>query len=381
VKLATLETPCLLLDPEVMRRNIARLSVRLRNARVPLRPHVKTTKCVEIARLMTSGQPGGIAVSTLLEAERFAAAGFSDILYAVAISPNKIERALAVARSGVRLTLILDNVVTARNVCAVASRHNMTCPILMELDIDGHRSGIPADLSEVIPLASELHTLPGIALRGILTHAGSAYDSAGIDTIAAVAERERACMLNIAGSLRDRGLPCDMVSVGSTPTALFAPSYEGMTEIRAGVFAFNDLMQEQLGVCGLRDIAVTVLCTVIGHHEKAGRLIVDAGWTALSHETLVQEGSLVGLVSTVDAVPIQDLALTGVNQEHGIVTRPSGRRIDFAEFPVGRMLRVFPVHACATAAAHDRYHVIGTNGEVVDIWERFGGWRPSTPLT
>jgi D-serine deaminase-like pyridoxal phosphate-dependent protein len=224
-------------------------------------------------------------------------------------------------------------------------------------------------------MARAVHDTPGLLLRGLLTHGGSAYDCDGPKCIARVAERERTVMVEAAQTLRAAGLTCTQVSVGSTPAALTATSYTGVTEVRAGVFACNDLMQARLGVCTLDDIAVSVLCTVIGHHLPQRRLIVDAGWTAVSHEFQITDGvRIYGRLCDVRGRLIPDLALTMLNQEHGIVTRLSGCPIEIAEFPVGTNLRILPVHACATAAAHARYHVLTPGVDAVEVWPRFRGW-------
>jgi len=376
--LAALETPCLLLDREILERNIGRMHARLRLAGVPLRPHLKTTKCVEIARRMIRGQPGGVTVSTLAEAERFAAVGFRDVLYAVAMAPNKLEHAANLRSAGTALTLLIDNVEMARLAGAVATRRQIGFSVLIEIDVDGHRSGVLPAADILVPIAQAIHSLPGLELLGIVTHAGSAYDCDSLEGIAEVAERERATMVEAARTLRAAGLPCAEVSVGSTPTALTAHSYAGVTEVRAGVFPFNDLMQARLGVCTLDDIAISVLCTVIGHHAPQRRLIVDAGWTALAQDSQQHQGKRIyGRICDLRGRLIEDLALTMLNQEHGIVTRVSGHPIESAEFPVGTSLRILPVHACATASAHDRYNVLGAGANEMETWRRFGGWIAS----
>jgi D-serine deaminase-like pyridoxal phosphate-dependent protein len=376
---AQLETPCLLLEPKILERNIERMHERLRSGGVPLRPHVKTTKCIEIARRMIRSQPGGITVSTLKEAECFAAAGFRDIVYAVAIAPNKLEHAAALRNSGVALTLLLDNAEAAHLGAAVATRRGTRFPVLIEIDVDGHRSGISPERQALVSMAQAIHSVPGLELRGVLTHAGSAYDRNSLEGIAEVADIERKIMVQAAQTLRQAGFPCAEVSVGSTPTALATKSYAGVTEVRAGVFPFNDLMQTRLGVCTVNDIAISVLCTVIGHHAPQRRLIVDAGWTALSQEAQSLGSTQIhGRICDLQGRLIEDLAVTMLNQEHGIVTRPSGGEVNAAQFPVGTSLRILPVHACATAAAHDRYHVLNDAQDAMEVWPRFGGWSSPT---
>jgi D-serine deaminase-like pyridoxal phosphate-dependent protein len=256
-----------------------------------------------------------------------------------------------------------------------ATRAGIDFSVLIEIDVDGHRSGVSPQSEVLRPLARAVAGMPGLQLRGLLTHAGSAYDCESGPGIEEVAERERLLMVGAATVLRDSGIPCREVSVGSTPTALMARSYAGVTEVRAGVFVFNDLMQVRLGLCTMQDIAMSVLCSVIGHQETHHRVIVDAGWTALSQDRQVHGATLIyGLLCDLEGRVMDDLAMTRLNQEHGIVTRPSGAPINSAEFPIGRNLRILPVHACATAAAHDRYHLIPEGAEGIDIWPRFGRW-------
>jgi D-serine deaminase-like pyridoxal phosphate-dependent protein len=168
-----------------------------------------------------------------------------------------------------------------------------------------------------------------------------------------------------------------VVSVGSTPTAHAARSLEGVTEVRAGVYMFGDLVQAGLGVIGVEDIALSVLATVIGHQHERGWIIVDAGWMALSRDRgtaghAVDQGY--GLVCSADGTPYADLIVTDANQEHGIVARRPGSTALLPNFRLGDLLRILPNHACATAAQHDRYQVVGPGGAIEAEWPRFNGW-------
>ena len=191
------------------------------------------------------------------------------------------------------------------------------------------------------------------------------------------ARRERAGMLTAAGRLRDAGFPCPVVSVGSTPTALFGETFEGITEVRAGVYFFFDLVMAGLGLCSTDDIAISVLGSVIGHQAEKGQLITDTGWMSLSRDRGTADQAVdqgYGLVCDLAGRPIDDLVVVDCNQEHGIVARRGGGALDTARFPVGTMLRVFPNHACATGAQHDRYLVVAGGDLVVAEWPRVGGW-------
>jgi len=352
-------TPALLLNADVMRANIARMNAAVRRHGVQLRPHLKTAKCIEIARAMTDGWSGAVTVSTLKEAEQFAAAGFLDILYAVGIVPAKLDAAAQLVEAGAQITLILDTVEAARAVTA----HPLRWPVLIEIDSDGKRAGVaPGDAGRLLAIAEALSG--GAELRGVMTHRGGSYEARGEAELAAHAEAERAAAVQAAETLRAAGYPCPVVSVGSTPTALFAADLTGVTEVRAGVYVFNDLVMQGLGVCREGDIAMSVLTSVIGHQPERGWILVDAGWMALSRD-LGRGDQGYGRVAGHP-----DLIVASANQEHGIVAARDGAPIDPVRFPIGSALRILPNHACATAAQHDRYHVPGG----ASAWRRFGGW-------
>jgi len=209
-----------------------------------------------------------------------------------------------------------------------------------------------------------------------MTHAGDSYNCNGTDAIRDMAARERAAVVNAADALRYRGLPCPVVSVGSTPTATFAESFAGVSEVRTGVYMFHDLVMAGLGVCAIDDIAISVLASVIGHQREKEWVLVDAGWMAMSRDRgtarqAVDQGY--GLVCDIDGRPFGDLVVSEANQEHGIVTRRDGGAIDFARFPIGSRVRILPNHACATAAQHAEYQVLREDGSH-EVWERFNGW-------
>ena len=209
-----------------------------------------------------------------------------------------------------------------------------------------------------------------------MTHAGGSYDCRDTDAIRAMAARERNAVVECANTLEANGCAAPTVSVGSTPTATFADSFEGVTEVRVGVYMFQDLVMAGLGVCALDDIAISVLGSVIGHQHDRHWLITDAGWMALSRDRgtarqRVDQGY--GVVCDEAGQPIEDLVVAAANQEHGIVGRRGGGALDIARFPIGSLLRILPNHACATAAQHTHYHVL-RDGVQVAKWERVSGW-------
>ncbi len=373
MKLSDIETPALVLSRATLERNIERMGSRITGLGTRLRPHVKTAKCVEVVRRAVAPGTGGITVSTLKEAEQFFAAGYRDILYAVGIAPNKLDHAVALRGRGCDLTLILDNLDAARAVADKSAAAGMALPVLIEIDSDGHRAGVKSGDAQLIAIGRAL----GANLRGVMTHAGGSYDCKTTDDIRAYAECEHAEAVRCAAQLRDAGLPCPVVSVGSTPTATYAVNLAGVTEVRVGVYMFFDLFMAGLGVCTQDDIALSVLCSVIGHQADKGWIITDAGWMALSRDRgtagqAIDQGY--GVVCGIDGEPLDDLIVTSANQEHGIVARRGGGAIDSARFPVGALLRVLPNHACATAAQHAAYQVVNGSGDIEAVWPRFSGW-------
>ncbi len=376
-RIGTLETPCLIIDTLRMERNIARLRDRLAPMGVPLRPHLKTAKSIEVAvRTMTSPQ-GPATVSTLKEAEFFASAGVRDIIYAVGITPCKLKKVVELRQSGVDLAVILDTVEQAEAVALASRTDGLAIPALIEIDCDGHRSGVsPQDSERLLSIGRAI--MQGGQLRGVLTHAGGSYAARGTTALQHAAETERRSVVDAANILRDAGLPCPVVSVGSTPTAHYAADLSGVTEVRAGVFVFFDLVMAGIGICEIDDIAMSVLATVIGHQRDKGWILIDAGWMAMSQDRGTSKQDInqgYGVVCDSTGVPFQDLILADANQEHGILRVRPGSNAVLPELAIGDRVRILPNHACATGAQHRSYHIVhGASDIVTDEWVRFSGW-------
>jgi D-serine deaminase-like pyridoxal phosphate-dependent protein len=366
-RLEDLDTPCLVLDRGRLAANASRLRNHLAPLGVPLRLHVKTAKCAEVAALALGGVKAPITVSTLKEAEQFFDAGYRDILYAVGFGQHKLARAQALAARGVRLTLLVDNVEAARGIRGF--------PVLIEIDTDGHRAGVkPEDTAGLLAIAAALEK-NGCTVAGVLTHAGDSYYCPSVDAITALAGRERDGAVMAARALRKAGYAAPMVSIGSTPTAHYVNNLDGVTEVRAGVFVFFDLVMAGIDVCRQEDIALSVLATVTGRRADKGWILIDAGWMAMSRDRGTARQRLdqgYGVVCDLDGRPIPELIVIEANQEHGIVARRDGGAPP--ELGVGTRLRILPNHACATGAQHERYHVVDGGRDVAAVWPRFSGW-------
>ncbi|HVK82014.1 MAG TPA: alanine racemase, partial [Verrucomicrobiae bacterium] len=377
--IADLPTPSLILDRGKLVRNIERLASRLRGTGVMLRPHLKTAKSIDVARLALQGGAGAATVSTLKEAQIFGQHGITDLLYAVQLSPQKLADVTFLRRQGVDLKVVVDSVAAADMVSAHAIATNDPMPCFIEIDVDGHRAGIRPDESQAIVDVGRA-IARGAHLAGVMTHAGESYDLSTPQALARAAESERAGAVRAAEALRNAGLDCPIVSIGSTPTAHALENFEGVTEIRAGVYMFGDLVQVGIGVCAVEDIALSVLTTVIGHQKEKGWILVDCGWTAMSGDrgTASQEKDYqLGLVTDEAGVPMHEVVLLRAYQEHGIVALQPGGNATLPDLPVGARIRILPNHACATGAQHELYHVV-QGKQVIAHWPRFNGWAIDT---
>ena len=369
-----LPTPALILDRRKLEANAERMRSRVAELGVALRPHVKTSKSIEVLKVLAGGTDVPITVSTLAEARYFFGQGVRDILYAVGIAPVKLPQVAELLRSGCRLRVILDSIEAADAVQGFGSSEGMTIEALIEVDTDGHRAGVAPEDGLLIEIAGRLADGPGARLAGVMTHAGGSYSARTLGEFEAIAERERAGAVRAAEQLRAAGFPVETVSVGSTPTVHYARSLEGVTEARVGVYAFGDLVQAGLGTCAIEDIAISVLASVIGHNRQHGRVLVDAGFLALSRDRGTSDFPVDwGYGAVCDATtgePIDGVRVESTNQEHGIITGD----IDWDRFPIGGRVRILPNHACATAAAYDRYFVTDGDASVTDVWGRINGW-------
>lgn len=371
-----LPTPSLILDRAILHRNLKRMSDRLRIAGVILRPHLKTAKSIQVGRMAVEGHDGRITVSTLAEARYFAGGGFKDILYGVGIVPAKLSAITELRRQGINLRVVTDNLAVATAIAA-AAKDGDTFSVFIEIDSGAGRAGLPfPELPGLLDIARVLHAAPGIDLAGVMTHAGHSYHQSTPAGIAAVAEQERRAIVGAAEALRAAGIPCPIVSGGSTPTAMHSRDFTGITEMRPGVYVFNDLDQEFIGSCGAGDLALSVLASVIGHYPHRNQLLIDAGALALSKDISAQEFQPKVGFGTLAGVPASGMAVVECSQEHGFVGADGP--LPYAKLPVGSRVRVLPNHACITAAAYDRYYVVDSDLDggrsVVDVYDRINGW-------
>jgi D-serine deaminase-like pyridoxal phosphate-dependent protein len=370
-------TPSLVLDRDRLVRNAGAMVDRCHARGVRLRPHMKTLKSADAARLAVDPTHGGIAVATLKEAEYFAAHGFSDIQLAVCLSPDKLARAAAISTGAPLFSFFLDSVNVARAVAERARRDGGTFRVWLEVDCGEHRTGFDPDGPDLLAAAQELRATLGVTLVGIASHAGHAYGARTATEIAAIAEEERRVVVAAAERVRAAGLGPLATSVGSTPTAVHGGPASGISEVRAGVYMAGDLFQVDIGSQPRDSLAVTVLASVISHNRTRNQIVVDAGGLALSKDRSTAgrgEGDFgYGLVLDIaGADRFGDLCVVDVHQEHGEIR--SDQPLPFDALPIGAKVRIAPNHVCMTAAMYDDYLVVEGGAEVVERWRRTNGW-------
>ena len=378
MKVDQLDTPNLILDRARLQRNINAMTSRVRELGVRLRPHLKTAKSADVARIAVEGNAGGITVATLSEAEYFFDNGFKDITYATCIIPSRLGRVAALLAKGAELKLITDNIDVAQSIADYITPNKVCFKVMIEIDCGEHRTGVSQTGPELVAIASILNTASTVKLEGVLTHAGHSYACRTVEDMAKVAEEERFAVVSAAERLRAKGLNCPTVSTGSTPCVMFARDAVGVTEVRPGVHMFGDMFHAGLGTRRIDEIAVTVLASVIAHRKNDNQLYIDAGGLALSKDRATQafDGPAncgYGLVcSAQTAEPISDLFVHSVHQEYGLVV--SKYPLPFDLLPIGSKVRVIPNHVCMTAAAYNAYQVIDGGTEIIDTWGRCNGW-------
>lgn len=376
MSLQSLNTPAASIDVAHMVRNIERMQQRLNGLGVRFRPHVKTTKCVQVVDAQIAAGAQGITVSTLKEAEQFFATGIRDIVYAVGMAPGKLGQALELRRQGCDLKIVADSIACAEAIAAFGREHGEAFDVWIEIDVDGHRSGVLPEDDLLLAIGKVLKE-GGMHVGGVLAHAGSSYEYDTHDPLVRIAEQERSGCVRAAERLRAADIPCEVVSIGSTPTALTAEHLEGVTEVRAGVYVMFDLVMHNVGVNDTSEIALSVLTTVIGHQEDKGWAIVDAGWMAMSRDRGTQRQQRdfgYGLVCSENGEVLGDYVMSDANQEHGIISRTGTPDREIAHrFPIGTRLRILPNHACATGAQHPVYQALAEDGSI-ETWPRFYGW-------
>jgi D-serine deaminase-like pyridoxal phosphate-dependent protein len=332
--LAELDTPALLVDLDVLEANLAEMAAVAARAAVALRPHTKTHKSPEIARMQVAAGAAGITCAKLGEAEVMAGAGLDDLLVAFPLVGEAKLRRLGGLLERARVRVSLDSVEVAEGLGRLGRSLGRDLEVLVEVDTGLHRLGRPPGPATA-ELAAEIARVPGVEVAGLLTHAGHAYRAGSPEALRRVAEREVLDLVETAELCRRAGLELREVSVGSTPTARIGASVAGVTELRPGTYALNDATMVRLGVATEDRVAATVLATVVAR-PTAERFVVDAGSKSLSSDNMATGPGWVPVAGR------PDLVLDFLSEEHGV-----GHRSGPGELRIGDRLRLVPSHACA----------------------------------
>ena len=357
LRVSELDTPALLIDLDIMERNLRRAADYARANDLLLRPHTKTHKIPALGRRQLALGAVGLTVAKVGEAEVMLAAGPPELLVAYPIiGHRKLERLAAVARR-TRVTVALDSVLAARHLSDAAREGQVSFGVLAELDAGLGRVGVtPGD--ELVQLIRGILRLPHLSYEGIAFYPGhiKMLDEEGGRAIEAVNELLRA----VLDRLRREGLPPGIVSAGSTPTLFESHRMRGLTEIRPGTYIFNDRNTAQIGACGWEDCAAVIVCTVVST-SRPGHMIIDGGSKTFSSDRQAAGGEpTFGQIREAPGALFHKM-----NEEHGYVDL---RRSEKSDFEVGDRVRVIPNHICVAMNLHEQ--VYGARGEeIVEVWK------------
>jgi D-serine deaminase-like pyridoxal phosphate-dependent protein len=355
-----LATPAPLVDLDRLERNLDRWQGGIAAAGVRLRPHVKTHKIPAIAAMQLERGAAGIASAKLAEASVFAARGARDLVIAYPlVGREKWRRAAALAAEGVRLTVNVESPVAAAGLSEAASERGVRIHVQLEIDTGLGRVGIePSALDEIVALARVVEKLPGLELEGITTHRGMGFPGAESLTPAEAGEEEGRLLVELANRLRELGVRVHEVTAGGTITGRAVAAVPGITEVRAGTYVFNDLMQLRYGSATEDDLAFSILCTVVS--RRGGRATVDGGSKTWSGDVRLPHEGRPGATIVARAVD-RPAYVDTVTEEHGVVH-------DGAEtLEVGQRLAFYPAHVCTCVNLSDVLYGV-RDGVVVEAW-------------
>jgi D-serine deaminase-like pyridoxal phosphate-dependent protein len=343
-RIEDLETPAVVVDAGILHDNIHALSRYAAAHNLGLRPHTKTHKIPEIARLQIDSGSLGITVAKSLEAQVMADAGLDEILIHYPVfGKKKLERIAKLARSR-RVTLALDSLVTAQAISEAAAAADSTIGLLVEFDVGMRRCGV-ASPEAVKELAVAIQQLPHVEFSGVSLYPGHIWDKPEDQRPALQIVSDQ--LADVLGVLHDSGIACEIVSGGSTPTAYQSHEVRGLTEIRPGTYVFNDRNTMDAGACTLAQCALAVQVTVVST-VVPGRAIVDGGSKTFSSDRLLS-----GVKADFGyVVNHPDIHFFAMSEEHG--------HLDLSESSyrpkVGDRLNIIPNHVCACVNLHQQIH-------------------------
>ncbi len=370
-----LPTPALLLDLDILDRNLLRMQKKISDFGTSLRPHIKTHKCIQIGRKQEELGAKGITVSTFYEAEQFALNGFTDITWAFPIPPAYAAKAVELAKK-VTFRVVVDSDEAIKHLVQACKSLDGHVHVWLKVDCGYHRAGVDPQSPLAEELVRTLSESKALTFDGILSHSGHAYAGKSRSEILSVANQERDVMKTFADAMHRKGYRIPAISIGSTPAMSVIKNLDGIGEVRPGNYCFYDQTMVSLGVCEVEDCAVSVLASVISHQPGASHFVIDAGALALSKDTGVAAspsdvhmGSL--FENYTSAQLDRRVRLKTLSQEHGKVLAEHPGVIE-GKFHVGDKVRILENHSCLTVAHFDEYCVV-RGEEVVDRWKILRG--------
>ncbi len=368
----SLRTPAILIDRDKVLRNIARMQDAANARGVRLRPHSKTHKSPLIAQWQIERGAVGICCAKLGEAEVFASSGIADIRLPYPLNPSNADRVVALL-SRTQLSFIVDHPMVAQQWSDAMVMRGAQVDVLVKVDVGFHRCGIDPDAREAMPMIKAVASLPGLRLRGLLSHAGQAYHAHSEEELRKMAEAEARTMRDLAERCRKNGVPVDEISAGATPPARFSLLQDGFTEFRPGNYVYFDRTQVALGGATIDDCALTVLATVVSK-PAANRIIFDSGSKTLSndgargfapvagHGTVLRAGLQPG-----DLAIDNDLVIERLSEEHATVRVLSGA----TDLEPGDRVQIIPNHSCVVSNLVDQAWLVdGATAEPLAIAAR-----------
>jgi D-serine deaminase-like pyridoxal phosphate-dependent protein len=363
--LSDLPTPQVLIDRTRAMNNIARVQALASEAGVRLRPHAKTHKSPIVAKWQLDAGAIGIACAKVGEAEVFVQAGITDIRLPYPVNPANAPRLLALMDRAA-ISIIVDHPEVVRGWSDAMRIAGRTLDVLVKVDVGFHRCGIDPQ-ADPLGFIRSVASLPGLKLRGLLSHAGHAYHAASEDDLRAIAQREAETLAGIRTQAGASGIALDEISVGATPTLRFSAGQSGITELRPGNYVYFDRTQVALGAASLDDCALTVLATVVSKHP--GRIVLDCGSKTLTNDQARGISAATGygavLAGESDALDYareidETLTIERLSEEHATVRVTGTTRLE-----PGDRVRVVPNHSCVVSNLVDVVRVVDGD-QVID---------------
>ena len=362
VKITSLRTPCVLIDQRRLERNIERMQAAAEAGGKRLRPHAKTHKSPDVALTQIARGAAGICCAKLGEAEVFAERGIPDIRLPYPLNPVNADRVLALL-DRTRLSFIVDDFEVARGWSRVMSSAGREVDILIKVDVGFHRCGIDPDRIDAVDFIRRIAGLPGLQLKGLLSHAGHAYGAASEQEVERIAQREAELLVSLQRQSGAAGVVLEELSVGATPTARFSARLPGLTELRPGNYVYYDRMQVGLGAADWDVCALTVLARVVSRPEP-NRVILDSGSKTLTNDT-VRGGATPGYgviqQALDDSTPDDRFVIERLSEEHATVRVVNGT----TTLVPGDLVRIIPNHACTVSNLVDEAWIV-SHDEVAD---------------